>query len=280
MDGKKILVVSIALNVVFAVAAGYFYVHDSSNNEVAASLESERDDAIAQVASLKEENNSLKSRVALLSNTGANSDSNDLLKLRRSIDEKDAELTRLKAQLAERTSENNRRDWRDRRQDGNGNQRRGNPEEAMERLKADNPERYEQIMQSREKMRQEQQARVEKRDNYLNNLNLAKLTHEQQQIVSDYKDLIKKNEELRENMRNAGGDMGGFREVMRNQMEMNNMASSIRDILIEQYAGANVAEEVKNILDATSNGMGQGGFGGGPMGPGGFGGGRGGFGRR
>ena len=119
------------------------------------------------------------------------------------------------------------------------------------------------------------------RNNYLARINLSRLNSDQRQAVTDYQALIKANEELMASMR-EGNNFENMREIGANQRKINELSGQIRDVLIEQYAdtlrngsGAQAAEEIKNILDATSSG-----FGGGPGGPpGGFGRGPGGFGR-
>ncbi|MBR4220211.1 MAG: hypothetical protein IKR81_03580, partial [Victivallales bacterium] len=115
---------------------------------------------------------------------------------------------------------------------------------------------------------------------------MNRLNSDQRQAVTDYQSLIKANEELMASMREGNG-FENMREIGANQRRINELSSQVRDVLIEQYAdglrsgsGAQAAEEIKNILDATSSGFGgpagppPGGFGG----PGGRGFGRGGFG--
>ncbi len=269
MDLKKILIVALVLDVAFLVAAVYFYSDSKAQEELMTVLTEERNAAIGKITSLEEDIKALRSRIALLAKSSGASDSAELDRMRRNIDEKDAEINRLKNTIS-RNADNGTRDQRAERPGGRGG-RRGNPEEFMARLKEENPERYEQIMNERERHRQEMEARVEKRNVYLEKINLDKLSSDQRQVVSDYQALIKANEELQASMR-EGGNMDSFREVMRNNMRMNELSGSVRDILIEQYAGSGMAEEIKNIIDATSSGFrpGRGGFGG--PGRGGFGG--------
>ena len=93
----------------------------------------------------------------------------------------------------------------------------------------------------------------------------------QRQAVSDYRELLKANQELMQSA--MTGDRESSREMWENQRAINEMAADVRTILLEQYGksigatGAQLADQVNQILDATSSGFG------------GFGGGRGGRGR-
>ncbi len=270
MDTKKAFIIALVLDFVFLAVAGYFYTDAKAQGELANSITEEKAASDAKIASMEKENGALKNRLSLLSTNGGDDKNAELQKMIKSLDEKDGEIKRLKNLIAQNNAnppqqQENRRD--------RGNRQRFNPEEMMARLKESDPERYEQIMKQRDERRQMLKERTDKRDNYLSRLNMSKLNSEQKQTITDYQALIKSNEELRANM-SENGDMSNFREIMRNQAEMANISTKVRDILIEQFAGSNVSEEVKNIIDATTVEGGRGGgFRGGFGGrPGGFGG--------
>ena len=267
METKKAFIIALVLDVAFLAMAGYFYTDAKAQNELSATLAEEKAAMDAKLANIQKENASLKNRLQLFSTEGSDNKNAELQKMTRALDEKDGEINRLKKLIAQNNANPPQQDNRGER---NNYRQRVNPEEMMARLKENDPERYQQIMEQREKHRQMLKERTEKRDNYLSRLDMNKLSAEQKQAVSDYQALLKTNEELRASMSEAG-DMSNFREVMRNQAEIGNMSASIRDILIEQFAGQNVAEEVKNIIDATTvEGRGfRGGPGGGFGGPGG-----------
>lgn len=263
MNTRKAFIVALVMDVVLLAAAGYFYAEAKAQGELSSAIAEEKAATEAKLANLQNDNASLKNRLELFSASGSDTKNADLAKLTKALDEKDSEINRLKKLIAQNNANPPRQDDR-----GDRNNRpRFNPEEMMARIKENDPERYQQIMDQRERHRQVLKERSEKRDNYLSRLDMNKLSAEQKQAVSDYQALIKTNEELRASMSEEGG-MSNFREIMRNQAQISNMSTNIRDILIEQFAGSNVAEEVKNIIDATTvEGRGfRGGFGG----PGGF----------
>ena len=75
--------------------------------------------------------------------------------------------------------------------------------------------------------------------------------------------LLQAQADQRTAMQNGNGD---FRQMMETNMQLGQLSTQIRDILIDQYAGQSAAE-IKNIINATSGGFPGGGFpGGGPGG--------------
>ncbi|MBR6371749.1 MAG: hypothetical protein IKS20_01065 [Victivallales bacterium] len=270
MDTKKAFIIALVLDFVFLAVAGYFYTDAKAQSELANSITEEKAASDAKIASMEKENGALKNRLSLLMANGGDDKNAELQKMIKSLDEKDGEIRRLKNLIVQNNA--NPPQQQENRRGDRGNRQRFNPEEMMARLKESDPERYEQIMKQRDERRQMLKERTEKRDNYLSRLDMNKLNAEQKQIILDYQHLIKSNEELRASM-SENGDMSNFREIMRNQAEMANVSTKVRDILIEQFAGSNVSEEVKNIIDATTVEGGRGGFRGGFGGrPGGFGG--------
>lgn len=266
MDYKKLFISTLCVCGLLLGTSAYYYLDHASQAEMIASLTQERDEAITQKTTAEENAKKLRGRLTLLSQSGASSAAGASDNLAKVIDEKDAEITRLKKQLeqAGNRQNDNRR--------GNGN-RRENFQARMERMKQEDPERYEQMMSNMEKRRQEMEKRITQRDQYISNIDTSRLSYEQKNVVEQYKNLVQTQAEQRTAMQNGNGD---FREMMETNRQVGQLSTQIRDILIEQYAGSS-AEEIKNIINATSTGFGggPGGFGGGP---GGFGGGPGGFG--
>ncbi len=288
MDSKVIIIVSLVFDFVLLGAAAFFWSDRSALNEQLAAMTAERDEAQTRSSSLEEEIQKLKGRIAMMEKDTPVADSQDVVRLKQNLDEKAAEVTRLKAQIENMPRNNDEGRRPNRNMNFQDMRRRG--EEFMERMKTEDPERYERMMADRERRQQERQNRINMRDNYLARIDMNRLNSDQRQAVTDYQSLIKANEELMASMR-EGNNFENMREIGSNQRKINELSGQIRDVLIEQYAdglrsgsGAQAAEEIKNILDATSTG----GFGGGPGGPGGpggfggspggFGGGRGGFG--
>jgi len=219
----------------------YFYLDHASLAEQLTGVTEERDAALGKSATAEENAKKLQSKLNLLaqSNTG-NVDTSQLSQV---IDEKDAEITRLKKALEQAGSR------------GNGRNMRLNMRERMEKLKQENPERYEQIQTRMQNFRQQMQEREEKREQYVKNIDMSRLNDDQKELVANFQNLTKTQQELRANMANGNVD---FREMMDTDRQVNQMSAQIRDILIDQYAGSS-AEEIKNIVNATTNQ--------GPMGP-------------
>lgn len=286
MDTKVIIVVSLIFDFILLGAAAFFWSDRAALDEQLAAMTAERDEAQTHSSSLEEEIQKLKGRIALMEQDTPVAESQDVVRLKQNLDEKSAEVARLKAQI-ENMPRNNDEGRRPNRGGMNFQDMRRRGEEFMERMKTEDPERYERMMADRERRQQERQNRINMRDNYLARIDMNRLNSDQRQAVTDYQSLIKANEELMASMREGNG-FENMREIGANQRRINELSSQVRDVLIEQYAdglrsgsGAQAAEEIKNILDATSSGFG------GPAGPppGGFGGpgggrgfGRGGFG--
>ena len=143
-----------------------------------------------------------------------------------------------------------------------GNGGRGgnfNPQEWMNRLKEEDPERYEQMVAEQERRRKEQEERQQKRNDFFANINTSKMTAEQRETVERYQQLMQQQQ-------NSNGDWRAMMEAGREMMQLN---GKVREALLDQYANNSAAQAVRQIYEMT----GSGGFGGGPGGGfGGFGG--------
>ncbi|MBO4345687.1 MAG: hypothetical protein J5833_08020, partial [Victivallales bacterium] len=96
MDFKKLFVGSLVVNVGLIAVAGFLYIDSSSRSELISDLTKERDEAIEKTATAENELKKLQGKLSLI---GSNETSEDEASLKKSLDEKDAEIARLKAQL-------------------------------------------------------------------------------------------------------------------------------------------------------------------------------------
>lgn len=269
MDKQKIVIALIALNLCFAASALFFYLDNSSLQDQLATLSQERDDALAKLTAADEDRKLLQARLNASASNGdtENDESNE--KLMKLLEQKDKDIVALKDALA--SADQQRPDQPERRRPDRGNDRRGNMQERMERLREEDPERYEQIMAWRDNARKQAEEQQRKREDYLDKINTARLNDAQREAVNDYRALLQTNHELALNAMN--GDMESGREIWENQRAITELSQSVRDILIEQAAGSKAADEIKAILDITNTAPagfggfgGRGGFGGGPGG--------------
>jgi len=245
MDYKKPFIVLLTVSCVLLGTSTYLYLDRASQTEAIETLSKERDDALAQASGAEETAKKLQGKLNLLAQAPQASAANSS-DLSRIIDEKDAEITRLKKSLEQANSQ---------RGNGRGNRREGGREamqQRMERLKQEDPERYEQIMTAIENRRKQAEDREAKRAQYVDNIDTSRLSYDQQQTVANYRNLLKQQAEQRTAMQNGNANM---REVMETGRQLAVANNQIRDILIEQYAGSS-AQEIKNIIDATSGGFG------------------------
>lgn len=274
MNQQKFLIGALALDVVLAVAAIYFYTDNRSRGTILQNLTAECDSLQERITTMEEQNKTLRGRLNALDDNSTDDAATERLKM--ALDEKDAEITRLKQE-----NEQGGRNRGGRRQgppERNENEPRLSMEERMEQLRTQNPEQYERIMEMRDRMETARIERDEKRNQLLNNLDKRKLTSAQNQTIETYKTLLENQENIRRNMEENGGNRESFMMMMQNQNSLNQLSTQVQDILIEQYAnslsngsGAEAAEEIRNILNATSTGfpgMGGGPGMGGPGGPG------------
>ncbi len=268
MDKQKIILALVVLNLCFAASALFFFLDNRSLKDHFAVLSEERNDALAKLAAADEDRQLLQARL----NANANNDDTDQdesnEKLMKLLEQKDKDIIALKEALA--SADKQAADQPERPRPDRGNDRRGgNMQERLERMREEDPERYEQIMAWRENARKQADEQQRKREEFLDKINTARLNDAQREAVNDYRALLQTNHELTLNAMN--GDMESGREIWENQRAINELSQSVRDILIEQAAGSKAAEQIKAILDVTNTapaGFGRGGFGG-PGGPGG-----------
>ena len=282
MNNQKLFIGALALNVVLAIAAVYFYTDNRNRGTILQNLRSDCDSLQEQITTMEEQNKTLRGRLNAMDGNASAEDAATAERLKMALDEKDAEISRLKQE----NEQGGRRGTGGRRGPGgeNDNGPRMSMEERLEQMRTQNPEQYERIMEMRERMETARIERDEKRNQYLNNLDKKKLTAEQRRIVSDYQTLLQNQENIRQNMESNGGGRESFMAMMQNMGTLQQLSTQVQDILIEQYAnslsagsGADAAAEIRDILNVTSviPGMGGPGMGGPGMGGPGFGGGRG-----
>lgn len=145
----------------------------------------------------------------------------------------------------------------------------------MEKLKTEDPERYQQIMNRRQEMQQRMQERHNKQQQLVQKLDTSKMSPERRQQVERYKELTAQFEKARQNMENLTP------EERREQMmanrdsfhEMMGLQNVIRDEAINQAVQSGDTEAAKEAMELFGGPGGgrRGGFGG-PGGRGGFGG--------
>ncbi len=75
------------------------------------------------------------------------------------------------------------------------------PAERLEQLKAEDPERYAEVIKRREQFRTQVAQAKENRDNFLGDIDLSLLTPEQQEIHATYTEALARQDELSEAMR-------------------------------------------------------------------------------
>lgn len=263
---RNLLIISIVLNVALAAGAMFFRLDNSSLHEQCRALSAERDKAIAESRTMELNAQALQNKLNAMAQTAETPEDESAERLLKDIAMKDEMIAALRKELDNSDRQRPERQTTDRRQRDNNNNRES-IQDRMERMRTEDPERYEQMMTRRREMEE----RIAKRDEFLNAIDTSKLSSRQRQAVSDYRELLKANQELMQSA--MTGDRESGREMWENQRAINEMAADVRTILLEQYGksigatGAQLADQVNQILDATSSGFG------------GFGGGRGGRGR-
>lgn len=272
MDKPKIIIALIALNLCFAASALFFFLDNGSLREQFAALNQERDDALAKLTIADKDRQLLQTRLNASAQASEEADEESNEKLLKLLEQKDRDIVALKDALASAdrqvAAQANAQQNDRRRPTRNDNERRGNMQDRMERMRAENPERYEQMIAWRENARKQAEERQQKRDEFLDKINTARLSNSQRDAINDYRALLQANQELAANA--MAGDQESGREMWANQRAINELSNSVRDILIEQTAGSKTASEIKTILDITSAGGFGGGLGGGRSGgPGG-----------
>ncbi len=256
---RTLLVVLIVGNVLFFVAALYSHLDAGSLREQLSETAAARDQTLVQNAELQNENNRLKT-LAVSKPAQTVSDNGTVAKLEQLLDMRDAELAELKKQLESNPARNFAGEQRER---GGAPRNREGMQERMERLRTENPEEYARIQNFREDMQRRNQERIANRDNFFKNLDVSRMTGEQRELLTRYRDLLAANDELMA----AGGDAD--RNTMReNYQALQDMRESVQELLLNNLAERNgisaamLSENVRDIMEITGGGFGGGGFGG------------------
>ncbi|HOG51100.1 MAG TPA: hypothetical protein PKY10_10965 [Lentisphaeria bacterium] len=259
---RNLLVASLVLNVALAAAAMFFHLDNNSLQEQRQALSDARDQVIAETKTLELNAQAMQKKLNALTQAAALPEDESKERLLKDIAMKDEMIAALRQELdnssASRQSQNQGQRPERRQRDTP----RESIEERMERIRTENPERYEQMMTRRREMEE----RIAKRDDFLNAIDVSKLPAAKRQAVTEYRELLRANQELMQSA--VQGDRTSGREMWENQRAINDLSAEVRTILLEQYGksigagGAQLADQVNQILDATSTGFGGGGFGG------------------
>ncbi|NLF92525.1 MAG: hypothetical protein GX564_01450 [Oligosphaeraceae bacterium] len=256
---RTFLVVLLFGNLLFFVAAMYSHLDAGSLREQLSETAAARDQILVQNTELQTENKRLKTLAASKPAQTAG-DNGTLAKLEQLLDMRDAELAELKKQLEGNRPRNREEGQRER---GSAPRNREGMQERMERLRTENPQEYARIQNFREDMQRRNQERIANRDNFFKNLDVSRMTGEQRELLTRYRDLLSANDELMA----AGGSTD--RDTMReNYQALRDMRESVQELLLNNLAerngisAATLSGSVKDILEITGGGFG-GGFGGG-----------------
>lgn len=150
-------------------------------------------------------------------------------------------------------------------EEGNNMPRRGGFFD-LEKLKNEDPERYNQMMARRREREQRMRQSFEKRDQMVKNLDTSKMTASQRSAVERYQELTTQMAQMRDNMSSMTDEerRAMFEANRENFREMMTLQQQVRDAAFEQAVNSGDVEGAK----ATMQLFGAGGFGGGPMGGG------------
>ncbi len=244
-------------NVLFFVAALYSYIDGSSIRDQLAETSAARDLAMVEREELRAENVRLKALTASKSAAQLPNPSGDLAKLEQLLDMRDAELAELRRQL-ENSSRQGGEGARTR-DSAAASRSRENMQERMERLRTENPEEYARIQNFRENMQQRNQERIANRDNFFKNLDVSRMTAEQRETLTRYRDLLSASDELM----TAG--RGADREALReNYQSLREMRESVQELLLSNLAESNgipaatLSDNLKDIMEITGGSFGGG----------------------
>ena len=243
MDLKKLLTASLVLNAGLLAITGFLYVDGSSKGALINDITKERDDAIEKSATTE---NELKKLMGKLSLIGTNESSEDAERLKKTIDDKDAEISRLKAQLE------NGGNRPPRNENGPGRPG-GNMREMMENFRQQNPELFERMNAERERMQKEREERTANRERLIGGIDTAKLTDKQRDALEKYQSLVKANEELRASMQ-EGGDRQNFFKMMQTRIEIltpgrligNDLGQAVIKVLLNEFLA--VRQLIMNVF--------------------------------
>ena len=139
----------------------------------------------------------------------------------------------------------------------------------LEKMKTEDPERYEQLMKRRQEMAQRMQEQQRRRQEVVAKLDTQSMTPERRAQIERYQELTKQAEQMRANMENLTPEermeqMRANRDQFREMMELTNV---VRDEAIDQAVRSGDTEAVKETMQLFS-GPGGGGGGRGPRGGG------------
>ncbi|MBR4901264.1 MAG: hypothetical protein IKZ46_10015 [Victivallales bacterium] len=242
--------------------AVFFFMDNSNLRSQYDEQVAELDNAQESVKKLEQENGKLKAEKQRMM------ESNEAEELKKENERLKSDLASVKQEY-DRVRNNNGGEGRGDRGGRGGFGRNGgrgnfNPQEWMNRLKEEDPERYEQMQAEQEKRRKDMEERQQKRNDFFANINTSKMTAEQRETVERYQQLMQQQQ-------NSNGDWRAMMEAGREMMQLN---GKVREALLDQYANNSAAQAVRQIYEMTGSGGGfGGGFGGGPGGGfGGFGG--------
>lgn len=155
-----------------------------------------------------------------------------------------------------------------------GNRRRNRERRGfvdIERMKTENPEQYQRIVEQRQRREEQMRQNIEKRNRLVQNIDLNKLSPERRAQVERYNEITAQMQQMQESARNLSDEDRMAQMAMNRGMfrEMFQLQGQVRDAVIEQAVASGDVSAVKEAYETFG-----GGFGGGP----GFGGPRGGFG--
>lgn len=260
---RNLLVASLVLNVALAAAALFFHLDNSSLQEQRQALSAARDQAIAETKTLELNVQAMQKKLNALTQAAELPEDESKERLLKDIAMKDEMIAALRKALDNSNAARQNQPQRPERRQRDRDIPRESPEERMERMRTENPERYEQMMTRRREMEE----RIAKRDDFLNAIDVSKLPSAKRQAVTEYRELLRANQELMQSAMQGDRDSG--REMWENQRAINDLSAEVRTILLEQYGksigagGAQLADQVNQILEATSTGFGGGNFRGG-----------------
>ena len=141
---RNLLVASIVLNVALAAAALFFHLDNKSLKEQSGALSAERDQAIAETKILELNAQTLQKKLNALAQTAAEPADESNEQLLKAIAMKDEMIAALRKELDNSDQARQTQTQRPERR------QRDNPGESiqdrMERMKTEDPERYEQMM--------------------------------------------------------------------------------------------------------------------------------------
>ncbi|MFA6929408.1 MAG: hypothetical protein WCT05_03700, partial [Lentisphaeria bacterium] len=250
---KTGLILLFSSNLFFFAAAFYFYQDHASLSEQLREVAESRDTLMAEKVTLQAENLRLKNRldnkVELPHNSGQ-----EIANLEKLLELREEELVQLKKQL-EHSSQPAA--GISAQENASSRRRGGNMQERIERLKEENPEEYERIQNRMAEFRKSREEQIDQRELFFKNLDLAQLSNEQRSTLTEYQDLLTRNDEVL-NTLGQGEQPADFQEIMEQSRALHEMSETVRDILLQNLGkqigtgGEVLSDNVKEILQITS----------------------------